>query len=508
MKSEHLELLSRLEACTLDDAAAAFPFSERLARDHHWPLPFAQRVIREYKRFAFLAVAAGHPVSPSHAVDEAWHLHLLYTQGYWKNFCGEVLRTPLHHQPTKGGASERGKFEVWYADTLASYRRFFDEEPPRDIWPKQNEHPVPVRFDPETHWRLPKPGFVARRWKNSGLGGSISSTVARLLRGTRAFLRLCLRRPAVPLWLMMLVLFASGCGPAVTALASPFDFRGPEFLGFYFAGLGIMVALAALLRWQLRQPAHTVEANPDLEPYAVTYLAGGRGLTVSAALASLYRRGTISVCGRSGHLAATKPLPTDAPPFERDLYELIAQGADTIKVVRSHAAGLVQPVAVQLKAQGLVVSDAQARKAVLIPLLLAAVVPATGFLKILIGIERDRPVGFLVAACILSLIGILVGFARRPLRSRRGDAVLAALRNGNQELRTTVQSSFAGVSSAALPMAMGLFGMTVLAGTPLDNLRTKLQPTATGSSCGSGCGGSGCGGGGGGCGGGCGGCGG
>ena len=66
MKTEHIELLNRLEACVLDDFAAAFPFSRRLARDNGWTPTYTQRVIREYKRFAFLAVAHlwRHHVSP------------------------------------------------------------------------------------------------------------------------------------------------------------------------------------------------------------------------------------------------------------------------------------------------------------------------------------------------------------------------------------------------------------------------------------------------------------
>src|SRR5688572_20409275 len=115
MKSDQTELLERLESYTIDDGAAAFPFSERLGRENHWSPTFARRVIREYKRFAFLAVAAGHPVSPSQAVDEAWHLHMIYTQSYWKDFCGEILRTPLHHSPSRGGQSERARFSDWYS---------------------------------------------------------------------------------------------------------------------------------------------------------------------------------------------------------------------------------------------------------------------------------------------------------------------------------------------------------------------------------------------------------
>lgn len=46
-------------------------FSQRLARDNCWSLNYAQRVIKEYKKFAFLAVCAGHPVTPSDQVDQA-----------------------------------------------------------------------------------------------------------------------------------------------------------------------------------------------------------------------------------------------------------------------------------------------------------------------------------------------------------------------------------------------------------------------------------------------------
>ena len=62
MNAKHVELLRRLEQFQLDSPEASLPFSARLARENNWPLPYTQRVITEYKRFAFLAVAAGHPV--------------------------------------------------------------------------------------------------------------------------------------------------------------------------------------------------------------------------------------------------------------------------------------------------------------------------------------------------------------------------------------------------------------------------------------------------------------
>lgn len=133
MHTNHIELLARLEAFNLDEPGVALPFTARLARENGWTDEHARRVVHEYKRFAFLALTAPHIACPSEDVDQAWHLHLTYTESYWKRFCGEVLRQPLHHNPTKGGADEGVKFRDLYAATLASYARAFDELPPRDI---------------------------------------------------------------------------------------------------------------------------------------------------------------------------------------------------------------------------------------------------------------------------------------------------------------------------------------------------------------------------------------
>src|SRR5262249_21033421 len=135
MNAKHAELLRRLENFELDSPEAALPFSARLARENNWSAAHTRAVIEEYKRFAFLAVAAGHPVWPSEDVDQAWHLHLTYSQNYWKEFCPNVLGQPLHHQPTKGGKSEHEKFDDWYARTLESYGKFFGGPARTHIWP-------------------------------------------------------------------------------------------------------------------------------------------------------------------------------------------------------------------------------------------------------------------------------------------------------------------------------------------------------------------------------------
>jgi hypothetical protein len=153
------ELLVRLESFEIDEPGVTFPFSARLARENGWSRGFARRVIGEYKRFVWLAMRAGHPVTPSEEVDEAWHLHLCYTRSYWDRMCGEILGKPLHHGPTEGGKKEDEKFADWYERTLESYRIHFGEEPPAEIWP-----PAEIRFKPATtrkvdaadHWIIPK----------------------------------------------------------------------------------------------------------------------------------------------------------------------------------------------------------------------------------------------------------------------------------------------------------------------------------------------------------------
>ena len=160
----------RLQQFQLDDPQAALPFSARLARENGWSQHFAVRVIAEYKKFCFLALRSAGEVTPSDAVDQAWHLHLVYTHSYWDLFCGEVLQRKLHHNPTRGGREQGDRFRSQYAATLDRYHRVFGIRPPDDIWP-----PVDSRFanasafrriDTTLSWILPKPPL--RFWRRRG----------------------------------------------------------------------------------------------------------------------------------------------------------------------------------------------------------------------------------------------------------------------------------------------------------------------------------------------------
>ncbi len=124
----------KLSRYTVGPEDAALSFTQRLARENGWTPAEGERVLDEYRRFCYLAVTAGHEVTPSDAVDQAWHLHLTYSRDYWERFCPEVLGRPLHHGPTAGGADERNRFFEQYARTLRAYEAVFGP-PPADLWP-------------------------------------------------------------------------------------------------------------------------------------------------------------------------------------------------------------------------------------------------------------------------------------------------------------------------------------------------------------------------------------
>jgi hypothetical protein len=145
---------------TIGPDDAALSFAQRLARENGWTAAHAARVIDEYRRFAFLAVTAAHPVTPSDAVDQAWHLHLTYTRDYWERFCPYVLGRALHHGPTAGGTIEQGRYFGQYADTLKSYEATFGASAPVDLWPNAARR---LNDDPRARRVHPRDGVVLRK---------------------------------------------------------------------------------------------------------------------------------------------------------------------------------------------------------------------------------------------------------------------------------------------------------------------------------------------------------
>jgi hypothetical protein len=159
--SDHAALWDRIERHVFD-GEHALNFVNRLARDHRWSLPFSRGAILEYRRFCFLAVTGPTPVTPSEQVDEVWHLHLTYSRDYWEIWCGNVLRKPLHHDPTLGGPAERDKYRSQYAATLSRYEHVFGP-PSVAFWPATHD-----RFRPTPRYQiLDRDRYVTAPWPSA-----------------------------------------------------------------------------------------------------------------------------------------------------------------------------------------------------------------------------------------------------------------------------------------------------------------------------------------------------
>ncbi|MFM8308222.1 MAG: TIGR04222 domain-containing membrane protein, partial [Microcystis aeruginosa] len=294
MNFQQTELYKRIQAFALDRPDSQLSFSQRLARDNDWSLGYTQRVIEEYKKFIFLAVAAGHPVTPSDQIDQVWHLHLTYTRLYWQEFCPKILQTTLHHEPTRGGSSEQLKFGSWYSKTLESYEQFFGHIPPIDIWPKPKDRFGRdlhfIRINTQQSWVLSKPNFPV----------SVKPQ---------------LRKIGIFTFLAFLSLMITGC-QIISQIPNPINFTGSEFLTFYIS-LGVMgIALAAWLRFSLCLVSANTKQQPDLNTYEIAFLAGGNHRLIMAAITSLVKQGYVEVL-KEGKLVVTGKIDPITDPVEK-----------------------------------------------------------------------------------------------------------------------------------------------------------------------------------------------
>ncbi len=472
--SQQRELYERIQAFSLDQPDTQLSFSTRLSRDNGWSMGYAQRVIEEYRKFVFLAVAAGHPVTPSDQVDQVWHLHLAYTRSYWQDFCPKTLKTQLHHNPTRGGSSEQLKFNDWYSRTLENYQQFFGQTPPIDIWPDPKNRFGRdlhfVRVNAQQNWLVPKPSLSCLpkvQQHRQTIILSLSFTLASAI---------------------------TGCQVA-SSIPNPLNFKGSEFLTFYFLLSTAVVFLAYCLRFYLRlSNGNQSQQSVSLDTYETAYLAGGKNRVVDTAITSLVQKGYVAAHPDQRMLTLKKTVEEVSHPLERAVAEAIASDGQIAKV-RNSGTRKIDVIRDRLRQLNLLASQSQSFKTQTYPAILIAFLLGLGIAKILVGISRGKPIGFLFAMCIvITIIGLCFWFIPAH-RSRYGDKIL-------QDLRTRVRPTVFRQTDPQLPLVFALLGMAALPNDIFADLRRVFNPISSGDS------GSSNGGGGDGGGGGCGGCGG
>jgi uncharacterized protein (TIGR04222 family) len=317
--------------------------------------------------------------------------------------------------------------------------------------------------------------------------------------------------------------------PLAAMTWNPLDWKGPQFLICYIAVMAA-AGIAALVARLVIAPAEArsgADSDSWFGPYETACLAGGPARAVQAAFVSMVHAGSFRIESEETRILGIFPgkarmicqgnAPTaDAPELERALYD--ATGAPLSDATRLFTAGI--PVAEQIRdrlvEQGLMeprvpsVACVTAATIMAMPLLL-------GMPKIIIGISRGKPVGFLLIACVVTLIAAAVFLFARSRLTASGKVVLDKLRTKHGSVAELAGDAAAAFKPSELALVIGLFGVAMLATGPLSAAYAMLPQTRNGrggGGCGvGGCGGGGCGGGGGGCGGGgcggggCGGCG-
>lgn len=477
MTATSSDLYARIVAFPIDEGAPDLSFAARLARENGWPARFAGRVVAEYRRFVYLAMTAGHPVTPSEEVDQAWHLHLTYTRSYWDRLCGETLGRPLHHGPTRGGAAEATKYTEQYDRTLASYRAAFGEDAPADIWP-----PAARRFGADLHAVRVN---TARNW---------------------VIPKAPVRRTAAAVTVAAVAVFFSGCDGAVF---NPFRLVGPEFLTVLILALAAAFVVGRLLRRRASGPApRPGDEDVKLDWVQSAYLAGGAARVVTAALARLVAAGSarVSADGKFVEPAPGVVVPAGRSPAELEVWQALPLSRED-RAVRDALARRVEAavgdVAAGLAEAGYVLGPVRRFAAgVLAFLPVALVLLVFAAPRLTDNLTSRRFVGDVVAVTVAAVaLGLVSALVPNTGHSRRGRSVLRALRKSHAKTAETADP-------AAVGAAVGLFGTAALANSSLAALAALAvwyphPTTASSVGCGSGCSS-----GGGGCGGGCGGCGG
>lgn len=292
---------------------------------------------------------------------------------------------------------------------------------------------------------------------------------------------------------------------------------GAEFLVGYAIAFLIANLWAASSRKRHREAISSTAPAHTEDPYELAFLAGGARRVAQVAVVRLILEGHIEWQPKwtGARLVARSEAATTAPTsrIEADLASSIAAaGKGGLKVDRLMplVAPLVRPFEVRLATRGLRPTAAERASgafAAIWPLILLIVV---GVFRIAIGVGRDKPVGFLIAAVILTVLVAAFWGKRGGYLTPAGKERLDTLREKHRDRKSM---SFPKPADHLPEIAIGtaLFGTSAVAALPgvgpihqeihnaIGTSTTQSQAGSSGcggcsSGCGSGCGGGGCGG--------------
>jgi uncharacterized protein (TIGR04222 family) len=289
-------------------------------------------------------------------------------------------------------------------------------------------------------------------------------------------------------------------------MANPFDLPGPQFLIFYVV-LGVSTII---ILWLARQASEAADA-PRIDysdPYLLAYLRGGAAEVIRVATVSLIDRGLLQMTNDQLVDVNQSAVNIVRRPIEKALLQHFRFRAKASSAFTSPAIlSTCEEYRDALQRLGLIPDESISRARLWRLCVAVVLLSGVAALKILIALQRGRTNIFFLVLLVVFFVFIAIR-VHNPLRTRRGDALLADLRSLFSSLKARAAMLRPGGETADAALLMAIFGLESLPAVsfPFAKQFQPKSPASSTSSCGFACGsscGSSCGGGGG-----CGGCGG
>lgn len=271
---------------------------------------------------------------------------------------------------------------------------------------------------------------------------------------------------------------------------NPLDFTGPSFLLFYACVIALACVLMVLIHRAVRggDGAGGVGGG-ELSVYELAFLADSGPRAVQSVAVALANQGLL-LPGPGGTLVADPTTPNPDNTLESVVLNAARpQPASFDKLLRA-AKPALSSLEDRLIGGGYLVSPGSRASARLICVVVTIAVLALGMAKVVVGANRNKPVGFLLLGLVVALL-VLTSFVRRvPRLSSRGKAALDSIRRQHDAADRKSRKSH---SPNDLLFAVALLGPAALAGTALADFSTPLHlPRHLGGSGSSGSSGSSC----------------
>lgn len=264
----------------------------------------------------------------------------------------------------------------------------------------------------------------------------------------------------------------------------PFDLTGGPFLQLYGTLFAIAIVAGFLIPRWLRIEGRRSGLNRTDD---IAYLAGGPVRFMDAVVTRLLAARAMAMAG--GKIFFVERRDFDASAAERSVLTLPApiRWPEIEKTLKPYG----EPVENRLISSGLLIDrreTLQLRFWQTLPYLLLL---PFGTIKWMVGDARGKPVGYLTAFLVVTLIFAIIRWFAVDRRTRAGVEVLNEAKARSERLKRAPTSNEAD-------MAVALFGTAVLVGSGWSEFHTLRNAGSgdggSGGSADGGCGGGGCGG--------------